>query len=94
MTTKKTQRSIWKIGIKQKLDIKDVEGVVEEAQKQIGKEFDVLIERIDMKDNETNVFISGETDSVETVEKTFTARLPKAKTAKIEIKKEDLLKPM
>lgn len=94
MNKKTTQRSIWKIGIKQKLDFKDVEGIVEEAQKQIGKGFDALIERIDMKDNETNVFISGESDSVKTVEKAFNARLPKAKTAKTEVKKEDLLKPM
>jgi hypothetical protein len=94
MKPKITQRSIWKIGIRQKLDIKDVEGVVGEAQKQIGKGFDALIERIDMKDNETNVFVSGESDSVETVEKAFSARLPKAKTTKTEVKKEDLLKPL
>lgn len=94
MSTKTTQRSIWKIGINQKLDIKDVEGVVEETQNKIGKGFNALIERIDMKDNETNVFVSGETDSVETVEKTFASRLPKVKTAKIEVTKEDLLKPI
>ena len=47
-----------------------------------------------MKDNETNVFVSGNKDSVETVEKNLNANLPKAKTVKAEVKKNDLLKLM
>jgi hypothetical protein len=44
MAVQTKQKSIWKIGIKQKLDIKDVETVVAEAQKNVGKDFDALIE--------------------------------------------------
>lgn len=92
MAIQTKQKSIWKIGIKQKLDIKDVETVVAEAQKNVGKDFDALIERIDMKDNETTVFVSGNKDSAEAVEKKFNANLPKAITVKAEVKKNDLFK--
>jgi hypothetical protein len=94
MARQKKQKRIWKIGIKQKLKVKDVEGVVAGAQKHVGKDFDALIERIDMKDKETNVFVSGNKDSVEAVEKNLKANLPKAKTVKAEVKKNDLFKLM
>ena len=88
---------VWKFKIGKKVDPETVEAALEEAcgevmQKAYREGPYGLIERIDIREKETTVFISGNTRTASAFSKTFRARVPRTKMTLTPVAKTSIMK--
>ena len=94
MNNKTTEVKVWKVIIGEKLNVEKVESVLKEVSEivqETGHESILEVERIDVKEDETVVFISGKGPAVDTFMKTLRVHSPKARSEVLEAKVDDLI---
>ena len=96
MNNKTTEVKVWKVSTGAKLNVEKVESILKEAlgmlQKMTRESTIMELQRIDVKEDETVVFISGKESAVNTFMKTLKVRSPKARPEVSETKASDLHK--
>lgn len=93
MNNKTTEVKIWKVIIGEKLNVEKVESILKEASEtvqEMGHESILEIQRIDVKEDETVVFISDKGPAIDTFIKTLKVRSPKARSEVLEVKVSEL----
>lgn len=93
MSNKMTELKVWKVIIDEKLDIEKLEPLLKEASglvQEMGQESVLEIQRIDVRGDETVVFVSGKPPAVDTFLKTLKVHSPKARSEVLEAKEGDL----
>ncbi len=93
MNSKTTEVKVWKVIIGEKLDVEKVKSILKETSEivqEMGHESILEIQRIDVKKDETVIFISEKRPAVDMFMKTLKVQCPKARFKVFEAKVSDL----